>query len=46
MASERIQHRIEILLNEADEAVAERDRARARDRALEVLACTPGMIKP
>ena len=44
MASERIQRRIEILLNEADEAVAKRDWARARDRAQGVIACTPRMI--
>ena len=43
MASERIQHRIEIHLSKADEAVAERDWARACDRAQDVLACAPRM---
>ena len=41
MASERIQRRIEALLNEADEAVAGRNWGRARDRAQDVLAFAP-----
>ena len=38
MASERIQRRIDILLDEADEAVAKSDWAAVRDRAQNVLA--------
>ena len=38
MASERIQRRIDILLDEADEAIAKSDWAVVRDRAQNVLA--------
>ena len=41
MASERIQKRIDILLDEADEAVAESDWAVVRDRAQNVLRFDP-----
>ena len=41
MVSERIQRRIETLLNEADEAVAISDWAVVRDRAQNVLAFDP-----
>ena len=41
MASERIQRRIDILLDEADEAVAKSDWAVVLDRALNVLRLDP-----
>ena len=41
MASERIQRRIETLLDEADEAVANSDWAVVRDRAQNVLRLDP-----
>ena len=42
MASERIQRRIERLLDEADEAVSKSDWALVRDRAQNVIALDPG----
>ena len=42
MASERIQHRLDILLDEPDEAVAKSDWAVVRDRAQNVLRLDPG----
>ena len=45
MTSERIRRYIEIRLSKADEAVVLRDRARACDRAQDVLACAPRMIR-
>ena len=41
MASDRIQRRIDILLDEADEAVAKSDWAVVLDRALNVLRLDP-----
>ncbi len=41
MATERIQRRIEILLDEADEAVAQSDWPAVRDRAQNVLRLDP-----
>ena len=42
MASERIQRRVDILLDEADEAVAKSDWTVVRDRAQNVLRLDPG----
>ena len=42
MASERIQRRIELLLDEADEAISRSDWAAVADRAQNVLALDPG----
>ena len=41
MASERIQRRIDILLDEADKAIAGSDWSAVRDRAKNVLALDP-----
>ena len=41
MASERIQRRIDLLLDEADEALADGDWATVRDRSAKVLALDP-----
>ena len=42
MASERIQRRIDLLLDEADEAVSKSDWLTVADRAQNVLALDPG----
>ena len=41
MASERVQRRIDILLDEADQAIAQSDWPVVRDRAQNVLALDP-----
>ena len=41
MASERVQRRIDILLDEADQAIAQSDWSVVRDRAQNVLALDP-----
>ena len=46
MTSERMRRCIEIRLSRADEGVGERDWARACDRAQDVLACAPRLIRP
>ena len=46
MASERIQRRIDLLLDEADEAVSGLDWSRVRDRAQAVLAFVPEHKEP
>ena len=42
MASERVQRRIDILLDEADQAIAQSDWSVVRDRAQNILALDPG----
>ena len=42
MASERVQRRIDLLLDEADQAIGQSDWSVVRDRAQNVLALDPG----